>query len=400
MLPLAAASWLSEWSSAIPAWLLMLGACLGHAYFMVIGLNVLYSYPLPHRVLKFTRKIDLAVILAGPVIFGFAMGFPGPRGLEWQGYSLRFFLAPYTVFCFLLGVVVAPFTQVLYWLRRTAPQLVEQQSQVVDVAKELGYWPEGRGKHARLTRLPFNRCFQVEFRRLTLKLPQLPEAWEGLTILHLTDLHLRGTPDRRFYQWVMERALGEGVPDLIALTGDVVDSGWHHRWIVPVLGRLRWSLVAFAILGNHDVWRDVPLIRRRLARLGFDVIGNGWRQIDVRGQPLVVIGHEGPWFKPLADLSACPAGTFRLGLSHSPDAIGWARRHAIDLLLCGHVHGGQIRLPLIGSTFVPSRHSRRFDAGTFFLPPTLMHVSRGLAGQHPLRFNCYPEVTRIVLRRG
>src|SRR4029453_10627168 len=122
--------------------------------------------------------------------------------------------------------------------------------------KELGYWPEGRGKHARLTRLPFNRCFQVEFRRLTLKLPQLPEAWEGLTILHLTDLHLRGTPDRRFYQWVMERALGEGVPDLIALTGDVVDSGWHHRWIVPVLGRLRWSLVAFAILGNHDVWRD------------------------------------------------------------------------------------------------------------------------------------------------
>jgi predicted MPP superfamily phosphohydrolase len=77
----------------------------------------------------------------------------------------------------------------------------------------------------------------------------------------------------------------------------------------------------------------------------------------------------------------------------------WARRHQIDLMLAGHNHGGQIRLPLIGSILVPSRFSRRYDCGTFFEPPTLLHVSRGLGGQHPLRYNCRPEVTRITLRQ-
>jgi predicted MPP superfamily phosphohydrolase len=67
-------------------------------------------------------------------------------------------------------------------------------------------------------------------------------------------------------------------------------------------------------------------------------------------------------------------------------------------MLAGHVHGGQIRFPLIGSSFCPSRYSRRFDCGTFWVSPTVMHVSRGLAGMHPLRILCRPEVTRIVLR--
>ena len=53
---------------------------------------------------------------------------------------------------------------------------------------------------------------------------------------------------------------------LVAVTGDVVDSDKHHRWVIPVLGRLRWRLAAFAILGNHDSWRDPTLIRRRVLR--------------------------------------------------------------------------------------------------------------------------------------
>jgi predicted MPP superfamily phosphohydrolase len=221
-----------------------------------------------------------------------------------------------------------------------------------------------------------------------------------LTILHLTDLHLCGTPDRAFYHVVMERCLQWGVPDLLALTGDVIDSEWHHRWIVPVLGKLRWNLGAFVILGNHDSWRDVTLIRRRLRKVGMNVIGNGWQQIDVRGEPMIVIGHEGPWFTPIPDLANCPEGIFRLLLSHTPDNISWARANHIDLMLAGHVHGGQIRLPVLGSVFVPSRYSRRFDCGTFYLAPTVMHVGRGLSGQHPLRFFCKPEVTRIVLRKA
>src|SRR5207248_1538673 len=141
----------------------------------------------------------------------------------------------------------------------------------------------------------------------TLVVPQLPAAWDGLTILHLSDLHLHGTPDRVFFQEVMDLCAA-WEPDLVAITGDIVDSDHHHRWIVPTLGRLRWRIAAFGILG------------------------------------------------------------------------------------------GQIRLPLVGSVIVPSRYGRRYDCGTFDEPPTLLHVSRGLSGKEPVRYNCRPEVAKLVLR--
>src|SRR5205807_315674 len=176
---------------------------------------------------------------------------------------------------------------------------------------------------------------------------------DGLSILHLSDLHFRGTPDRAFYRKVIERCLEWGEPDVVAVTGDVVDSKKHLRWVIPLLGRLRWRFGAFAILGNHDSWYEPELIRRRLRRLGMCVLGNGFVTREVRALPMVVIGHEGPWFRPGPDLAECPTG-FRLCLSHTPDNIAWARKHEIDLMLSGHVHGGQIRLPLVGSIFVPS----------------------------------------------
>ena len=192
----------------------------------------------------------------------------------------------------------------------------------------------------------------------------------------------------------------EQEPDLVCVTGDIVDSDRHHRWVVPVLGRLRWRVAAFAILGNHDKWHDPGLVRRRLKRIGMNVLGNSAEQIEIRGHPLLVVGNETPWFRPVPDLAALPEGPFRLCLSHTPDNLPWCRRNRIDLMLAGHNHGGQIRLPLIGSMFVPSRFSRRYDCGSFHEPPTMLHVSRGLAGMQPLRYNCRPEVTRIVLRAG
>ena len=98
------------------------------------------------------------------------------------------------------------------------------------------------------------------------------------------------------------------LPDIVCVTGDVADGYKHQRWIVPVLGRLRWGLAAFAVLGNHDYWYDAPFIRRRLKRLGIRYLGNSWEQITVRGEPMVVMGHEGPWRKPGPDLSNCRSG--------------------------------------------------------------------------------------------
>jgi predicted MPP superfamily phosphohydrolase len=67
-------------------------------------------------------------------------------------------------------------------------------------------------------------------------------------------------------------------------------------------------------------------------------------------------------------------------------------------MLAGHTHGGQICFPLIGPILAPSHYGVRYAAGTFDLPPTLMHVSRGVSGLQPLRFNCPPELAKLVLR--
>ncbi len=128
------------------------------------------------------------------------------------------------------------------------------------------------------------------------------------------------------------------------------------------------------------------------------MLKNSWQQIEVRGEPLIVIGNEYPWVAPPPDLTGCPVGPFRLCLSHSPDNITW-RGAGVDLMLAGHVHGGQIRFPLIGSLLVPSKLGRRYDCGTFSVPPTVLHVSRGMGGDIPVRYGCRPEVTLLTLKR-
>ena len=267
----------------------------------------------------------------------------------------------------------------------------------MDVAKELGRRPVGDGKYRRIAELNFIDLFHVEFTTLTLAVPGLPRAWDGLNILQLGDLHFYGTPGREYFESVVRRCMADRVPDLFVLSGDIIDDRKYLDWIEPVLGPLRWNVAGLAILGNHDWWQDYDEVRRRLAALGMRVISNCWDVLDIRGEPLVAIGHEGPWFRPPPDLTGCP-DAFRLLVSHTPDNIAWARRHNCRLMLSGHNHGGQIRVPIFGSLFVPSRYSRRYDMGTFHEPPTVLHVNRGLGEKEPVRIRCRPQVSRLVLR--
>jgi predicted MPP superfamily phosphohydrolase len=87
-------------------------------------------------------------------------------------------------------------------------------------------------------------------------------------------------------------------------------------------------------------------------------------------------------------------------LAHSPDQLSWARRGDGDLMLAGHTHGGQIRLPLIGPVFSPTRDGVQFAAGLFHAPPTILNVSRGLSAELPLRMNCAPEIIHLTLHCG
>ncbi len=377
--------------------LLFAAACLGHLVFMVLSHNWFYGQLMPRRLMDGLHLLHGALVLAFPVLLWWAAGWD-LSGLFRFDSAGGIALAVYVVLCWFAAFVLLPLDVGWRTFRPKPAALGKEQSEVVDVVKQLGGPPAGVGKSAFQARLPFNEALTVEYLERTLHLPRLPAAWDGLTILHLSDLHLCGTPDRSWFRAVMDRCAA-WAPDLVAVTGDLADGEDYIRWIVPVLGRLRWKTAAFAILGNHDAWYAPDRVRRRLRRLGMRVLGNGWERIEVRGEALVAIGQEGPWFGPAPDLTACPTGPFRLCLSHTPDNIRWAQRAGVDLMLSGHVHGGQVRLPLIGSILVPSRYGRRYDCGVFDEPPTLLNVSRGLGGDHPLRFLCRPEATRLILRR-
>jgi predicted MPP superfamily phosphohydrolase len=379
--------------------ILFLTACAGHTALLVYSINWWYGQPLNHKLLRWIRHTHALLVLGFPLLLWWAFGLD-MAGLWYPEFGPGWadVLRVYVVGCWAVSWGVLP---AVTWgrLRHRPAALARNDTRTVDVAQALGYRPAGRGKHAHLARLPGNELFRVDFAERVLALRRLPAAWEGLTVLHLTDFHFHGTPDREFYRHVLD-VCRDWEPDLVALTGDFVDTFRHHRWIVPLLGRLRWRVAAFAVLGNHDWWYEPSRVRRRLRRLGVRVLDNRWEQIEVRGQPMVVVGNEGPWSRPGPDLADCPAGVFRLCLSHTPDNIRWARRHEIDLMLSGHNHGGQIRFPVMGSLLVPSRYSRRYDSGTFDEPPTVLHVCRGLSGQHPVRYRCRPEVVKLVLQRG
>ena len=381
----------------MPALILFLAACAGHAALLVFQLNWWYGHALPEKLLGAIRHFSILLIIAGPVALWWWFGIDLTDLPALASHSLSgLLLAGYIALCWIAGVLVVPWVTIGRLLKRPAA-LVDNHTRVIDVAAHLGYKPIGRGRHRIYAHFPANNIFRVDFAEKTIRLPQLPAAWDGLSILHLSDLHLHGTPDRAFFAHVMEES-ARWEPDLVTLTGDVVDSPHHHRWILPLLGKLRWRIGAFAVVGNHDYWHDPRLVRRRLRRLGIHVLGNTWTQLDVRGEPMVLVGNESPWFKPPPELTACPAGVFKLCLSHTPDNIAWAKSRGIDLMLAGHNHGGQIRFPILGSVLVPSLYGRRYDCGLYEEKPTLLHVSRGLSGQHPLRYNCRPEVTKVVLR--
>jgi predicted MPP superfamily phosphohydrolase len=377
--------------------LLFAAACLGHLVLMIASHNWFYGQPLPRRCTDVFHLLHAALVLAFPVLLWYAAGWELSGLFRFDSLGAGA-LAAYVVLCWVAAFVLLPLDVAFRLFRPRPAALGKEQSHVVDVVKQLGGPPAGVGRKRFQARLPFNEALTVEYVERTLHLPRLPPAWDGLTVLHLSDLHLCGTPDRAWFRAVMDRCAA-WEPDIVAVTGDLADGENYIRWIVPVLGRLRWKVAAFAVLGNHDSWYGPQKVRRRLRRVGMCALGNSWEKVDVRGEPMVVVGQEWPWFRPAPDLSGAPRGPFRLCLSHTPDNIRWARREGIDLMLSGHVHGGQIRVPVFGSLLVPSRYGRRYDRGVFAEGPTLLHVSRGLSGDHPLRFLCRPEVTRLILRR-
>jgi predicted MPP superfamily phosphohydrolase len=244
--------------------------------------------------------------------------------------------------------------------------------------------------------LPGNEILRVEITEKTLGLPRLPQRLAGLSIAHVSDLHFTGRIGKAYFERVIELT-NDLQADLILLTGDLVESAACFSWIEDTLARLSARYGTYFVLGNHDLRADPRRLRRLLVEAGHVNLGGSWRTIEIDGECVLLAGNELPWMAPAADLAGCPNAALRILLSHSPDQFEFARRHDFDLLLAGHTHGGQVQLPLLGPIFAPSRHGVKYASGTFYEPPTVMHVTRGVSGEVPLRWNCLPEVAKLTL---
>ena len=378
---------------------LFLLAWLGHACFMMLLLNMAYSRPWNREILKKFRLLMGLWIFLGPLLYYSIYGQINPLKSDPQTPLLRLMHGLYIGIAYGFACVGLAMVTIARLLRRPPRQLLDEKTEVFDVVGHLGYAPVGDGKYKKFITLPLVDHFHVEFTTLTIGFANIPTEWDGLTLLHLTDMHFIGTPGRPYFDAVIDKCLEYGPHDLVLMTGDFIDTNDHIAWMEPTLGRLKWNDGAFAVLGNHDWWQDSEAVRAKLREMNVTVLGNCWKAVKVKGQPMTVIGHEGPWFRPGPDVWTAPSGVFRLLLSHTPDYFGWAGKHGISLMLAGHNHGGQFRLPVFGSIFVPSWQSRRYDAGTFAENGTVLHVGRGMSSKEPIRINCRPQVTRIVFRK-
>jgi predicted MPP superfamily phosphohydrolase len=370
---------------------LAVAAFIGHFSIAIWLFNRLHALPLPRLAIKISEKVLL--LAAALVIVAFAMGWLNSGHLPIQHRALL----TYAIVCWLAAAAAAPMWLLPKLFERSPAALTTNDTHVVDVAERLGFAPLHGAEFRLWSRFPGNQMLQVAVQEKTLRLPQLPRALDGLRIAHLSDLHMTGHIGREFYDVIVDET-NALAPDLVVITGDILEKASCLPWIELTLGRLGAKHGKFFILGNHEKrLSDVAPLRAALTACGFTDIGGRTEKLSINGAEILLAGNERPWFGA-APILAEDKSEFRILLSHSPDQLPWARAHRFDIMLAGHNHGGQIRLPYLGALITPSWYGFRYAGGLFFEPPTLLHVSRGLAGIHPIRLNCPPELAMLVLR--
>jgi uncharacterized protein len=384
------------------AWLIVIGVAFGHVALHLAIYNRLNGTGFRRRTIKRVEKLFFASFVVIPIFFAaWWWDEPSPintladrlRSLSWltQAYG---FLCITSLFAFGIPWLMWRPLFGLEWT--SAPRRVS----VVNVAAEVDGPLPLSTKCRWESRIPFNQIFDLAIEEIELPVLGLDPSLDGLRIAHLSDLHFTGDISPQYARFVVAKA-NEWQPDLSVITGDIIDKQKCIEWLFPIFSDATATCGKFFILGNHDTRVSDPReVRHEMARSGWTDVGGKIESVMVRNQSVEILGNEKPWFSSpsLEHHKPSAAPVFRILLSHSPDQIWWARRHRIPLMLAGHTHGGQGRVPLVGPLLSPSFHGSRFASGDFYKAPTTMHVSRGLGGVHLLRWNCRPELSLLVLR--
>jgi predicted MPP superfamily phosphohydrolase len=261
------------------------------------------------------------------------------------------------------------------------------------------------------------RWYRLRRRRLAI----LPTGATGLTVLHLSDLHLlRDDHGKRRFLSSLPRA------HVAVITGDILGEPQAVEFAAATLRHVRGTVASLFVLGSNDLYAPRPSNplrylapsrrRRRVAGrrgraqdLVRELERDGWvhlhnrkygRRVD--GIPMEIVGLDDPHIHR-ADLSVAPRNTpdaFGLAVVHSPDPAPELAALGYDLVVAGHTHGGQVRLPLIGALVTNCSIPTRLARGLARLGRSYLHVSPGLGTSKyaPFRLLCRPEATLLELK--
>lgn len=265
--------------------------------------------------------------------------------------------------------------------------------------------------------------FRFTVHHSEIKFPNLPEAFNGLRIVQLSDAHLGGFYGNREKLEEVVSIIDDIKPDLLLFTGDMVNNfasemaGWTSMWT-----RMNAPMGKYAVLGNHDYgdyskWpskaakkANLDAILRQEEEMGFRVLRNENVTIERNGERIHLAGSENwglPPFKQYGDLdkamTGIPEDAFVILLSHNPDH--WVKKvhkkTKIPLTLCGHTHGFQFGLEVGNFKFSPVQLIYKYWAGLYKSDNQYLYVNRGLGYlAFPGRVGIWPEITLIEMKRG
>jgi len=297
---------------------------------------------------------------------------------------------------------------------RRLEQVIFRHGTLATVIKSIGYYG--------LSALIWPRFIAPKRWKLTrfdVAMPYLPAAFDGYKMAQLTDLHT-GRTDQSYLRRVISELVAEK-PDIIVITGDLIEyRGGSLDKLESLLPMLCAGDGVVAIFGNHDYheysWRHVGprsahrAIHKRLRKLldkhRIKLLCNTQHTVERGAARLYIVGMDELWTGNAdgqAAFAAVPERAACVCLQHNPDGYEMLRDYPWQLMLCGHTHGGQVHLPLVGSLFVPMKH-RQYIRGWYRLAPDShgarkqMYVSSGLGQSVPIRLRVPPEASIFTLR--
>ncbi len=244
--------------------------------------------------------------------------------------------------------------------------------------------------------------YLVRFNRYTIPVPNLPDAFNGFRIVHISDVHLSPLVPYRFLKWLFQK-VDRMEKDIIVCTGDYVlgrnvPSRVDKVW--TLLRGLHAPYGVYSVLGNCDYWADAERSSKLLAQSGQD-IQDKTAVIEKNGGRLWLAGagdfmeHHIPLDRILQSV---PGNDCRIVLAHNPDSADTDFKERIDLMLAGHTHGGQIVIPFYGIPKLPVEN-KTYSFGLKRSPKNhLVFISKGIGwGIFPGRINCLPEIPILTL---